>query len=943
MPVISKITGAPFRFWCQKILPAVYDDSLSYYELLCKVVDYLNKVMEDDINVVNLVNELEKFVNNYFNNLDVQQEINNKLDAMAEDGSLLAVVAPHLDDIIAQYEATLDADLAEYKDTIDSDITEFKGTVNDELDAQDTEIDTFKSDINTQVTAQNTEIATFKSTVNATVAEQDNDISVMQSQMSNFLDSYSDIQTFTELYTATATNGLHYISQTIDLSDPYTDYDELDIYWRYNPDEKVIRVKTADLLADGAYISWYVDKSPTTGIPAPMYITMMKIVNGNAAHTQLTLGEAYSEEWDGIASSDATRDKATTASEYTAGEVYKIVGITYTTSAELTDIRVGADGTTYPTAGDAVREQVSDLNTGLRPLLPLDALVHKNTALAQYNKTEQKTVNVSQTDYVSLFAFDQIDASQNDVFTIAFNITTTHSQDYQYSVRIRKVASGGPTGQYYYPDPIASNSKNAVSIKVTADDIIGGLIQVRYKYVGIEESNFSETFNAEYFVVYKNDIYLHNDVALNKVTAIEQTLATGLPVTNLARNAQPFNVGLRAGAKYPNVDTTNKTITLYAGTVIYGLDGTEYYRVSEDTVISLFTSVQISRVVFDFNTNTFSCANPITNRSLARYLTIGLIRNDDGAGWLEIPYTINGYNPYLQPENPMWELPATWSAKVQEIQEAQCDKFTFAIQTDTHYEYNEDAYYGNNLKCLTNNIGFDFVANLGDVIEGYANEVTDSPENMRKAMTQIMHRYVTGISCPFMIAMGNHDTNKMWADAFEGTPFTFQEVWGRMFKPSFNTNINAVKETGLMYYYTDFENVRVIVLNTQDNVNGGFGVGNEQVEWFETEALNTNKPVLVMSHVPLINGWSVSSNYNSSYANIVTALQSFKSGGGTVIACISGHTHTQESQTVDNIVYITFRNSASLCEVVMVDLVNKTINTIPVGFTGLGNRHFTFD
>lgn len=34
-----------FRFWCQKVLPLVYDDSLSYYEVLCKVVDYLNKTI----------------------------------------------------------------------------------------------------------------------------------------------------------------------------------------------------------------------------------------------------------------------------------------------------------------------------------------------------------------------------------------------------------------------------------------------------------------------------------------------------------------------------------------------------------------------------------------------------------------------------------------------------------------------------------------------------------------------------------------------------------------------------------------------------------------------------------------------------------------------------------------------------------------------------------
>ena len=40
-----------FRFWCQKVLPLVYDDSLSYYEVLCKVVDYLNR-MRDDINQI---------------------------------------------------------------------------------------------------------------------------------------------------------------------------------------------------------------------------------------------------------------------------------------------------------------------------------------------------------------------------------------------------------------------------------------------------------------------------------------------------------------------------------------------------------------------------------------------------------------------------------------------------------------------------------------------------------------------------------------------------------------------------------------------------------------------------------------------------------------------------------------------------------------------------
>lgn len=35
------------KIWCQKILPLVYDDSLSYYEVLCKVTDTLNDVISN--------------------------------------------------------------------------------------------------------------------------------------------------------------------------------------------------------------------------------------------------------------------------------------------------------------------------------------------------------------------------------------------------------------------------------------------------------------------------------------------------------------------------------------------------------------------------------------------------------------------------------------------------------------------------------------------------------------------------------------------------------------------------------------------------------------------------------------------------------------------------------------------------------------------------------
>lgn len=92
-----------FRFWCQKALPLVYDDSLSYYELLCKVVEFLNSVIADNREMINKIGELEnefnrlvEFVNNYFDNLDLQEVVDAKLDDMAESGVLESIIAKYI-------------------------------------------------------------------------------------------------------------------------------------------------------------------------------------------------------------------------------------------------------------------------------------------------------------------------------------------------------------------------------------------------------------------------------------------------------------------------------------------------------------------------------------------------------------------------------------------------------------------------------------------------------------------------------------------------------------------------------------------------------------------------------------------------------------------------------------------------------------------------------
>lgn len=77
-------------------------DALTNYGLLCKVVEYLNKVINSQNTLVNSQNELtedviklaedftalKNYVDNFFDTLDVQEEVNNKLDQMLANGDL---------------------------------------------------------------------------------------------------------------------------------------------------------------------------------------------------------------------------------------------------------------------------------------------------------------------------------------------------------------------------------------------------------------------------------------------------------------------------------------------------------------------------------------------------------------------------------------------------------------------------------------------------------------------------------------------------------------------------------------------------------------------------------------------------------------------------------------------------------------------------------------
>ena len=84
----------PFKWFVLENFPFIEADfdALSEWQLFCKLGNELNKV----INSTNTLGTQVEDLTNYFDNLDVQDEIDNKLNDMAESGQLEEIIAQYL-------------------------------------------------------------------------------------------------------------------------------------------------------------------------------------------------------------------------------------------------------------------------------------------------------------------------------------------------------------------------------------------------------------------------------------------------------------------------------------------------------------------------------------------------------------------------------------------------------------------------------------------------------------------------------------------------------------------------------------------------------------------------------------------------------------------------------------------------------------------------------
>lgn len=132
------------RYWCNKILPLVYDDSLSYYEVLCKTRAKLNEVIDS-------TNGLLASWNTYKNDID----------------KAFGDYTSGLDKKFADLSDKMDADFLRYKDIVNDTIRDEFAKQEQRLTAQDDKI----AAQDTQITAISDRVNTFITEYNKTIAQ----------------------------------------------------------------------------------------------------------------------------------------------------------------------------------------------------------------------------------------------------------------------------------------------------------------------------------------------------------------------------------------------------------------------------------------------------------------------------------------------------------------------------------------------------------------------------------------------------------------------------------------------------------------------------------------------------------------------------------------------------------------------------------------------------
>lgn len=203
------------HYWTQRVLPCVFDESLSYVEKINKLEEEINKLIEDyntfGQNVVTEINTFEEETTNQINTFiqQITNEINTfKSDITNQLNTFETTITnkqnafeTRILELTQEFETTINNDIATFKQTITTQQQQFETRVNNDINTMQEVVNEIPNTVTTQVNAitQPWLVANVPAMVESSVANNVNKVfDVDQLYNSGTSETIDDINNWTD-------------------------------------------------------------------------------------------------------------------------------------------------------------------------------------------------------------------------------------------------------------------------------------------------------------------------------------------------------------------------------------------------------------------------------------------------------------------------------------------------------------------------------------------------------------------------------------------------------------------------------------------------------------------------------------------------------------------------------------------------------------------------
>lgn len=229
------------HYWTQRVLPCVFDESLSYVEKINKLEEEFNNLINDynkfGQNVVSEINTFEEETTNQINTFikQVTDEINQfKADITSQINTFETTITNRQNafesrilKLTEEFETTINNDIATFKQTITAQQEEFENRVNSDINTMQAVVNEIPNTVKTQVNAitQPWLVANVPAMVESSVANNVNKVFDVDTLIYVTHDeSIEDLNNWT-------TTGLYYGTSLSILSNYPANIESGDMYW----------------------------------------------------------------------------------------------------------------------------------------------------------------------------------------------------------------------------------------------------------------------------------------------------------------------------------------------------------------------------------------------------------------------------------------------------------------------------------------------------------------------------------------------------------------------------------------------------------------------------------------------------------------------------------------------------------------------------------------